>query len=94
MTSSVSPERTITYRSDLFSAVVELSDHGLAVEDARALVAADLTQLNGLLAMYPTPAFYACLEQRVQFNERMLHYIEQRLSELEKEPDEFRPALN
>lgn len=94
MTSRVSPERTITFHSDLLQAVVELSDRGVLVENARELVEADLVHLNGLLSMYPTPAFYACLEQRFLLNERMLHYIEQRLTELDREPDEFQPSLN
>lgn len=94
LTSRVSPERTITFVSDQFHAVVELSERGVAVENARELVEADLAHLNGLFSMYPTPAFYTCLEQRFLLNERMLHYIEQRLTELDKESDEFRPALN
>ena len=44
--------------------------------------------------MYPNPSFYACLEQRCLLNERMLHYIEQRLTELDREPDELQPAIN
>ena len=94
MTSRVSPERTIVFNSDLFQAVIELGERGILVENARELVEADLAHLNGLLSMYPNPSFYACLEQRCLLNERMLHYIEQRLTELDREPDELQPAIN
>ncbi|HNW93533.1 MAG TPA: hypothetical protein PKM88_11550 [bacterium] len=93
-TSRVSPERTIVQHTEMFSAVIELTDRGYAVEHARELITGELTSLHGLLAMYPSPAFYACVEQRFALNERILHHLEQRLTELDGEPDEFRPALN
>ncbi len=93
-TSQVSPERTMVFSNDLMRVMVELTDRGVAIDNIRDIVTADLVHLNGMLMMYPNPAFYACLEERYQLNERLLRYIEQRLSELDDGSTDLRPPLN
>lgn len=93
-TSQVSPERTMVFNNDLMRVMVELTDRGVAIDNIRDIITADLVHLNGMLMMYPNPAFYACLEERYRLNERLLQYIEQRLSELDDGGTDLRPPLN
>jgi len=84
-TNQVSSARTVAYSNELMSVVVELTDEGLTIDNIREIIEADIVNLNGLLMIYPSPAFYQCLEQRYQMNERVLRHVESRLEELESE---------
>lgn len=87
-TSKVAPGRTVTFSNNLMKVMIELTDDGLAIENIREIIEADVINLNGLLMMYPSPMFYQYLGQRYAMNETMLHYVEQKLHELGIDTDE------